>query len=91
MGIDNKEGMAFKRTEKARSSAECKGRGRELLSIWGWERVTRINRNKDVRTKDVAEVTQGGCHRGDMATEKLADERRPTGSDFGATWVRKEC
>jgi len=53
--------------------------------------VTRINRTKDVRGKDAAEVTQGGWHWGDMATEKLADERRPTGSDVGATLVEKEC
>jgi len=53
--------------------------------------VTRINRTKDVQPKDSAEVTQGGCHRGDMATEKLADERRPTGSDVRATLVGKGC
>jgi len=26
-----------------------------------------------------------------MATEKLADERRPTGSDVGVIMVEKEC
>ena len=36
-------------------------------------------------------MTQEGCHRGDMATEKLADERRSTGSDVGATLVEKGC
>jgi len=53
--------------------------------------MTRINRTKDVRTKDGAEMTQGGCHQGEMATGKLAGERRPTGSDVGATLVEKEC
>ena len=53
--------------------------------------MTRINRTKDFRTKNATEVIQEGCHRGDIATEKLADERRPIGPDVGATLVEKGC
>ena len=53
--------------------------------------MTRINRTKDGQRKDAAEVTQGGCHRGNMAIEKLTDERRPTGCNVAAPLVEKVC